>query len=368
MVEGIHQVRGNIFLFGPYPPPYGGVSIYMETLNEFLKKSGIECELRIYPGGINSKKDAVAPSFTSIYRNFQNISRNDICLDSSALLVEYPSAQAIFAWLLIKIVKRFRWIKIIHDGSLPSRYRTFGLIQKLLFHLSINYVDEFVAVSNDLSIWLSNKINVKQKVSFIGSLLPILPDALNFSLPSQIEKSISRYDKLICSIGVFIPTYGFEHIANAAEVMRKESKTDIGLLLIDGSFAIDESYKSKVLKNREWVIVLENIPHGQVLQILKKSDVFVRGVAFESYGLSRVEALWSDTPVVATRVGETRGMLLYDFGNEEELIQQIKKAFFNPSAENIKVWGDYFSREANDNLTAVIRLIDPGRRHVCSAK
>lgn len=361
-------MRGNIFLFGPYPPPYGGVGIYMETLNELTKKSGIECKLRIYPGGTNSKKDAVLPSLTSIYRNLHNISRNDICLDSAALLLEYPSILANFTWLLLKIVKKFRWIKIIHDGSLPSRYRNFGLIRKVLFHLSLNYVDEFIAVSDELSVWLRTKLNVKQKVSFIGSLLPIPPESLNSSLPSQIEETISRYDKLICSIGVFIATYGFEHIANAVEVIRQESKTDIGLLLVDGSFASDESYKSKVLKNRKWVIVLENVPHGQVLQILKKSDVFVRGVAFESYGLSRVEALWSGTPVVATRVGEIRGMLLYDFGNEEELIQQIKKALFNPSAEDIKVWGDYFGREANDNLLAVIRLIDPGRRHVCSTK
>jgi len=219
-----------------------------------------------------------------------------------------------------------------------------------------------------LSVWLSTKINVKKKVSSIGSLLPILPDASNSSLPAQIENSISRHDKLICSIGVFIPTYGFDHIANAVEVIRQESKTNIGLLLIDGSFASDESYKSKILKHREWITVLESVPHGQVFQILKKSDVFVRGVAFESYGLSRVEALWSGTPVVATRVGETRGMLLYDFGNEKELIQQIKRAFFNSSAQDIRVWGDYFSREAGDNLTAMIRLIDPGRRCVCSAK
>jgi glycosyltransferase involved in cell wall biosynthesis len=361
-------VRSKIFLLGPYPPPYGGVSIYMEALKEFLKRSGFDCKIKLYPETISPEMDSVHPNFISIYNNFYKISKNDICLDSSTLFVEYPSVHAILSWFLIKLLKRFKWIKIIHDGSLPSRYQTFGLIQKSFFHLSIHYVDEFVTVSNDLSAWLSTKIKVRQKVSFIGSLLPILPDALNSSLPSQIEQSISRYDKLICSIGVFIPTYGFEHIANAVEVIRQESRTDIGLLLIDGSFANDESYKPKVLKNRKWVIVLENVPHGQVLQILKRSDVFVRGVEFESYGLSRVEALWSGTPVVATMVGETRGMLLYNFGKEEELIEQIKKALFNPPTEDIKAWGDYFSREASDNLTAVIRLIGPGRRHVCSVK
>lgn len=354
-------MRGNIFLFGPYPPPYGGVSIYMETLNEFLKKSGFECKLRIYPGWINSKEDMVRPNFMNIYRNFHNISRNDICLDSCTLLLEYPSAQVIFTWLLIKALKGFKWIKIIHDGSLPSRYQSFGLIQKSFFHLSINYVDEFVAVSNDLSNWLSTKINVKQKVSSIGSLLPILPDVFNSPLISQIEKSISRYDKLICSIGAFIPTYGFKHIAVAVESIRRESGLNIGLLLIEGSFAHDENYKSEVMQQRDWIIVLRDIPHSQVLQILKRSDVFVRGVAFESYGLSRVEALWSGAPVVATSVGETRGMLLYEFGEEKELIEQIKRALFKTRKEDIKAWGDHFYKEAKSNLTSLTRLIDSGR-------
>jgi hypothetical protein len=81
-----------------------------------------------------------------------------------------------------------------------------------------------------------------------------------------------------------------------------------------------------------------------------------------------VEALWAGTPVVATRVGETRGMLLYDFGKESELMQQIKRAIFNPPTEDIKVWGDFFNKEASDNLTALISLMDPERRYVCSRK
>jgi glycosyltransferase involved in cell wall biosynthesis len=173
---------------------------------------------------------------------------------------------------------------------------------------------------------------------------------------------------LICSIGAFIPTYGFKHIADAVEGIRRESGLNIGLLLIEGSFAHVESYNSEVMQQREWIIVLRDIPHSQVLNILKRSDVFVRGVAFESYGLSRVEALWSGTPVVATRVGETRGMLLYEYGNVKELIEQIKKALFNTSIEDIKAWGDHFYKEANSNLAALTRLIDSSRGLVCSKK
>jgi len=351
----------KLILFGLYPPPYGGVAIYVYALNEFLKRFGVNCELKIYRRRSDSNCNGVKPTVASVFKNFVKVKKGDTCVDSTAFFLGDLFVNVMLAWLLIKLLRRFKWIKIIHDGSLPARYKTFGIVRKSFCRLSIKFVDEFIAVSEDIYFWLRNNMNVKQKVSLIKSLLPIPSNQSNSSLSVEVERSISRYEKLVCSIGVFIPSYGFKHIADAVENIRDESALDIGLLLIDGSFAVDENYESEVLQEREWIIVLKNIPHPQVLQFLKRSDVFVRGLAFESYGLSRVEALWSGTPVVATRVGETRGMLLYDFGNEKELIQQIKRALFHPPTEDIKAWGDHFYKEANDNLMALIRLLDPRR-------
>jgi glycosyltransferase involved in cell wall biosynthesis len=367
VVEGVCWVS-KIILLGPYPPPYGGVAVYIHTLKEFIKRFGFDYEVKIYRERWDLSSDCVRPTFISVYKNFSKVTGNDTCMDSCTFFLEYPSTRATFAWLLIKILKRFRWIKIIHDGTLPTRYKGFGFIEKILFRLSIQCVDEFIVVSEDLLLFLQKRINVKQRVLLIKSLLPLPPNTFEHSVPPEIMKLISQYDKLVSSIGVFTPNYGFEHIANAVEIIRQEFGINIGLLLIDGSFANDESYRSKVLRGRKWVVVLKNVPHAQVLQILMKSDVFVRGAALESYGLSRVEALWAGIPVVATRVGETRGMLLYDFGKEKELVQQIRRALFNPPTEDIKVWGDYFTKEANDNLMTLIRLIDPGRRDICSAE
>jgi|MudIll2142460700_1097286.scaffolds.fasta_scaffold03337_2 glycosyltransferase involved in cell wall biosynthesis len=358
----------KIILFGLYPPPYGGVAIYVYALNEFLKRSGGNCELKIYRQHSDSNSNDVKPTFVSIFKNFLKLKKGDTCVDSTALFLGDLFVNVMLAWLLVKFLRRFKWIRIIHDGSLPARYKTLGIVRKSFSRLSIRFVDEFIAVSEDLCFWLRDNMNVRQKVTLIKSLLPIPANPFDSSLSAEVERSICHYDKLVCSVGVFIPSYGFKHIVDAVESIRDESGLDIGLLLIDGSFAVDENYKSEVLQKKEWIVVLKNIPHPQVLQFLKWSDVFVRGVAFESYGLSRVEALWSGTPVVATAVGETRGMLLYDFGNEKELIQQIKRALFHPPTEDIKAWGDHFYEEANDNLMALIRLIDPGRGHVCSTK
>jgi glycosyltransferase involved in cell wall biosynthesis len=87
-----------------------------------------------------------------------------------------------------------------------------------------------------------------------------------------------------------------------------------------------------------------------VFGILGRSDVFVRAVEAEGYGLSRVEAIWSGLPVVATRAGETRGMLLFDFGNVDELVIQLRKALFGPPMADGEKWAAMYQAEAEQNL------------------
>ena len=88
--------------------------------------------------------------------------------------------------------------------------------------------------------------------------------------------------------------------------------------------------------------------------------MLVRAFADESYGISRIEAIWCGLPVVATRAGETRGMLLYDAGNEEELINQLNTALFNPASEDTNAWAQLYRREAEENLQAVARVLGIG--------
>ena len=347
-------MSARIVLFGPYPPPFGGVAVFVQTLYEFLIKSGVACDLKVYKD--EAAKQYVRPTFTSTYFHFSKLRKNDVCADSCSFFIEYPSAGAVTAWLFLKATRRFKWIKIIHDGTLPKRHKTFNLLARFLFKLSILFVDKFVVVQKDLEQWLIDNIKVSQDVFCVPSLLPLQHS--NAQLPEHILNAFTGYDKVICSIGVFTPNYGFKHIANAVDVIRQDSCLKIALILIDGSFAKDADY-AKAVKGRDWIKVFENISHPHVLAILKKCDVFVRAVALESYGLSRVEAILCGTPVVATRVGETRGMLLFEYGDEVALIKQINEALFNPSVrQDIHFWADQFRNEAEKNMTNLISIIN----------
>ena len=346
----------RIVLLGPYPPPYGGVSIYIKTLFESLKNRGVELWTfgaeRISHPNVVFMKDKRWELLPLLIRRGSNAR----IADCTHFLIEYPSL-LVPVWVILKLLLRFEWIKIMQDGSLPSRYREFNPFRKELFRLAAESVSEFIVISKVLEDWLRNEIGVKQKVSLIKNLFPIAYSSSELALPTELEESLEPYQKhskRVCSIGVFIPTYGFKHVAEAVESIRNETGADIGLLLLDGDFAADEEYRLQVLAGRNWITVLKNVSHPFVFRILTQSSVFVRAFGLDSYGLSRVEAIWSGVPVVATRAGETRGMLLYDFGNQKELISRLKQALSSETSKDASHWAEIYRKEAEENLATLI--------------
>lgn len=280
-------------------------------------------------------------------------------LDASHFHLEYPNPLLLPIWLLLKPLLRFEWCKNILDGSLPKRYPQFGAMQRWLFHRGVNAVDEFVVASDKLRRWLQEDINIKQRVTVVPCLLPSTNEAATL-LSSETAELLGRYlshERRVSSIGVFFPSYGFKHVAEAVEELRQRSGKDIGLVLLDGGFVCDESYRDEVLRERDWITVLEKVPNPEVHQILKRSEVFVRACADESYGISRIEALWAGIPVVATRAGETRGMLLYDFGNVEQLINHLQAVLSDGEPQEMNPWPGFYRKEAEENLQALVKLL-----------
>ena len=351
----------QVFLLGPLPPPFGGVSVYMSFLLEHLRPWAVGVWAYY---GEPFKGETCVQSFRHRRLGLVPLAfregRGARVLDATHFHLEHPNLLLLPAWLVCKLLLRFRWLKNILDGSLPARHREFTPLRRLLFRCALRAADEFVVVSEELKRWLRDDLKVKQNVSVIPCLLPIPTRHLEEELTASTEEALRPYlrrTRRVCSVGAFIPDYGFMDAARAVERLRAETGEDIGLALLDGAFARDNSYRSEVLAGREWITALEQIPNPDVYKVMRASDAFIRAVACEGYGISRVEALWCGLPVVATRTGETRGMLLYDFGNLDELVQQLKLALFAKRSQDVKEWGAVYQKEAEDNLEALLRTL-----------
>jgi glycosyltransferase involved in cell wall biosynthesis len=352
----------KIILFGPLPPPYGGVAIYLKALIAHFRSTGI----RVWTYGGAKPKTSEAKFIA--HRRLGTLwallaeGRGARILDASHFHLEYPNALLLPVWLGLKRLLGFEWFKNILDGSLPKRYPEFTARQRRRFQRAINAVDHFVVVSDELARWLREEIHVRQPVTVIPCLLPP-PPGETAQLSNENKALLDPWlscDQRVCSIGVFFPSYGFKDVAQAVAELRERTGQNIGLVLLDGAFVCDEKYRDEVLWQRDWITVLEEVPNPETYEILKRSDVFVRAFADESYGISRIEALWCGVPVIATRAGETRGMLLYDFGDVEQLIEQLQAVLLYPVFEAANPWAERYRREAQANLAALAQLLGIG--------
>ena len=350
----------RIILFGPLPPPYGGVAIYLKALMEHFHDANVSVWTYTGAKSKDPKVRFVAHRRLGTIWALLAEGRGARILDASHFHLEYPNLLLLPLWLVLKRLLGFEWYKNILDGSLPKRYPNFGVMQRWLFRRAVSAVDKFVVVSEDLRSWLQEEIKVSQDVIVIHCLLPRATDAGATLLASDAKEQLELYlsqAKRVCSIGVFFPSYGFRDVAEAVEALRERTGKDIGLALLDGGFVRDENYRDEVLRDRDWITVLEKVPNPEIYEILKRSDVFVRAFADESYGISRIEALWSGVPVVATRAGETRGMLLYDFGDVEQLVSHLQAVLLYPVKEEPNPWPERYRREAEENLRELARVL-----------
>jgi glycosyltransferase involved in cell wall biosynthesis len=354
------QMSRRIILFGPLPPPYGGVAIFMKSLVEHLRAS--EVRVWTYGGAKSGGKQTrfISHRLLGVVPALIKEARNARILDASHFHLEYPNALLLAAWLFLKPLLGFQWYKNIHDGSLPKRHAAFGAGRRWLFQRAVNAVDTFVVVSEELRRWLQEDLQVRQPVMVVPGLLPPQPDEQTNAMATETERVLEGYlstPHRVCSIGVFYPSYGFKHVAKVVEQLRRDTGEQIGLLLLDGGFICDESYRKEVLSDRDWITVLEKVPHPEVQQILKRSNVFVRAFADESYGLSRIEALWAGVPVIATRAGETRGMLLYDFGDVKELVNHLRTVLLDAQLQDANAWPELYRKEAEENLQTLVEVL-----------
>jgi glycosyltransferase involved in cell wall biosynthesis len=354
----------KVVLLGPLPPPHGGVSVYMGLLSEHLRPAG--ARVWAYFGGRQC-----AESHVSCFRHRRlglvplvlREGRGARVLDATHFHLEHPNPLLLPVWLVLKRLAGLRWYKNVLDGTLPDRAREFRGLRRLLFRLAVRSVDEFVVAGPELRRWLVEEVGVRRKVSVVPCLLPIPRGFVEEPLPEATRAALLPYlrrRRRVCSVGVFIRDYGFLETARAVERLRAETGEDVGLLLLDGGFAREEEYRAEVLGGREWITVVESVPNREVYRVFGDSHAFVRGVVREGYGISRVEALWCGLPVVATNVGETRGMLTYEFGDVEALTAQLRRALHEPSAPEAAARAEQFRREAEAHLQTlkdILRLV-----------
>ena len=359
----------RLALLGPWPPPYGGVAVHVERLHELLRERGFKPSVLSFDVGVVT--DDIHPlrhdakhwprSLATIARS---VGRGGV-LHNHTGLTTYPKRSILEPLFLMARLLQIRRLETLHDRTIVTRFGDFVDREKRLFVKAMIDAARIIAIGDDLRDFLV-ELGVAPTKVVVGQ--PLLPQReAPQQPPTESAAFFAAHSPVWITVGAFIPLYDFSTVARAFRRLL-ETEPAAGLIVVSGRFAVDRAYEDEVrsvlrqLGDR--VVFMEDIPNPELRALLRSSSVLIRGPRYESYGLSRIEAVMAGTPVVATATGEQRSMTLYRHGDVDSLLVAAQEAR-STSPETLQKAAAHYARLAEDSLQLILDVYEklgfPGR-------
>ncbi|WP_406611054.1 glycosyltransferase family 4 protein [Agarivorans sp. JK6] len=249
---------------------------------------------------------------------------------------------AILAWFIVK--RKKCWYNF-HNNARPYRYGI-GLFQRFFDWLIDFCVEGFITVSNDCAKSMLVRKGVSNsivKVVYNGIQAPRVDSSFKFGGLAENRFRPGSCQSIVM-LGTFEERKGHEFLFSAM------AKLPQYCLLVCGSGTQEEQRRLRELSSG-----IENIFflgfRDDSHSIIQACDLLVvPSKENESFGLTIIEAMSLDTPVIATRVGGMKEViehekdgLLVSYGNVDELVDSISKILENESYRKLLTNNAYIS-------------------------
>lgn len=299
------EKKPTIAQIGIYPPPYGGVSVHIQRLNEQLKKNGFECI--IYDFG---KEKELRPKNVKPIKDIKGLALKYL-LNSPEDIIHYhgydPIALLLFS--LISIIKKKTVVFTFH--SFRHEPKTISLWHKFIFRMAATADIYFIVVGPQIremiiSLGIGNE-NIEVIPAFIP---PAIRDEDIAEIPSEVRTFMANHNPVVSANASQIRFYNDQDLYGidmcidmCANLKQYYPKIGFIFCLPDvGDYdyfkKMNQRIADKCIEDN-FIFVTEEHPF---YPILIESDVFVRPTNTDGYGVSIAEAIYFKVPAIASDV------------------------------------------------------------------
>ena len=339
----------KIALLGPYPPPYGGVSVHIERLKKKLEEKGIDCIVYDFFGARDQKDvyNVVTVSEPARWwlKYFFTAKEDVIHVHVSSWFLRAV------AGLMTLLGKKI--VVSIHGESLDDSLREGSWFRKQVIKFALKRTS-FIITGNEKIRGLALSLGVDpQKVARIPAfILPTIEEEDYKKVPQYVWQFINEH-KPVLSANAFritfrngIDVYGLDMIVELTARL-KNSYQKLGVVFCLPSIG-DKKYFDKLNQEIEQRGVSEHIlfvtqPLEEAYPIWHKTDIFLRPTVMDGDALSVREALYFKTPVVTSDAcPRPDGVILFRSRDIDSFTTSVEKVLANYSqfkeeAESIQV-------------------------------
>ena len=293
----------KVAIIGPYPPPYGGISTYVQRMHYCLRKRNIEHI-------IYTNIDDVKANLVNIVKTKKWFLKY-LCTAKEDVLHFHN-----IDWRerVLMSLMRFRGKKVIltiHGKSLEDQIRQNGWLKRRILIYSLKNISNIVVVNPKIkSLLISHGIK-PDNVECITPFVP--PTIINediAQIPQKIWGFIDTHKPIVSANAskiVFYDNYDLYGIDMCIDLCGylKKDYPQIGFIFFlpdIGDYEYFNKMKEKINEKRLDDNFLFQTKPCQMYPVIMKSDIFVRPTNTDGYGISVAEAIYFKVPSVASNV------------------------------------------------------------------
>jgi glycosyltransferase involved in cell wall biosynthesis len=349
--------KPTIALVGPYPPPYGGISVHIQRLKEQLEKKGYECIVYDFGYSRESQEETIIriKSLKRWLPRYFFFAKEDI--------IHYHSPN----WILRIIFGLMtflgkRTIISIHGESFNDSLKSAGLLRTKIIIFALKRTSFIIALNPKIKELALSLGIAPEKIEVIPSFIPPTVREEDITeIPERVWDFIDSHKPVISANAFRISFYNDEDLYGIDMCVDlcanlKQDYPGIGLVFSLPDIGDHEYFKK--MKQRIAEKGIENnflfiTEQYQLYPILMKCDVFLRPTNTDGYGVSIAESIYFKVPAVASAVCQRpEGTILFKSRDINDFILKVKDVLDNYEQHKKKL----DAIELMDNSKKIIKI------------
>ena len=301
--------RPRVLLVGRYPPPFGGITVHIQRLQQAL--SG-DCEVLVFDAYAADdrvlKQLAGARVYGSggsrlgalrVYVRLLATGRFDVVHFHTSAMRRFTRSG--LPLLLLARLARTRCILTIHAGGFVRETRHAGVGTRWMMRGLLGLCHHVVAVSTEQRRYLVDVVGLAdRRVSVIPAFLPpTVAPTTRYAAPIERWRAAGR--RVLCSSGSALPItiYGLHGLIAAVREVDAERPCAVFIAVCRTR---DEAYLRGLVDAAGPLplIISRELPPDELAWVIRHSDLYLRCTDRDGDAIAIREALLLGTPVLAS--------------------------------------------------------------------
>jgi len=308
----------NVLLIGSYPPPYGGISVHIERLYQYLLKKENKCQI-LHTGSNNPQIDK-NKDIVKIFKLFKLMKIKK----ANPIVHFHVSAlrNLLKIYLLTSFFNKQRKIITIHSGAFIKNLMKQSTLRYVLLKKVLNNFYFIIAVNAEQKKLLINILKINEaKIVVIPAFIYPTVSLNDFSKKDLTLIEQTNKIKIVMS-GYLLEFYGYELVLDYLE----KNEKFIGFFIFYGTN--NDDYKKRIINritNMKNVYYYCDLKPAAFNWLLKNSDIYVRNTDRDGDSVAIREALYWGLSVCATNIVERpKGTKLFTYNNKSDFRNAIQ--------------------------------------------